>query len=421
MARLRHDGVRTLSVVAAGPSAPPRAARVAVFVQFGAHGLVTALWVAHVALVKGRLGLSDRDLGLALLALSGGAVASMQVVGALISRVGSRAGTRAAMVVLCVGGVLPSYASSLGTLCLALVVLGVGIGTCDVTMNAQAAEVENEYGRPVMAAFHAVWSLSGFAGAVACSAAIHAGWPMSRTTILGASLVGAAALLAGRWLLPPAGVGPRARAEAAAEAGVPRRGRRAGRRRLPAITWLLGALCFGSFLCEGAAGDWAGVHLREDLGATAGLAALAYGSFAAAMTAGRLVVDRVAGAVGGVPVLRYGGVLAVVGSLTVIAAPAPWLALLGWAVTGLGLSGVVPQLFSAAANLPGAPATLARVTSLGYLGTLSGPGIIGLVAQGTGLRVALLLLTVLAGFIAVGAGAGLRSATTGSATTGTIT
>jgi MFS family permease len=421
----RLSAVPAVAAVGAGR---PRAARVAVFVQFVAHGAVAALWVSHVALVKGRLGLDARDLGLALLALSAGSLVAMQGIGPLVRAVGTRAATRIGVLVLCGGGVLPSYARSLPTLALALAVLGGGIGMLDVSMNAQAAEVETRYPRPVMAAFHAAWSLTGMVTAVLCSLAIRSDWPMSRTTLLGASLVGAAALIASRWLLPPTtGDVPGADREAlgpefgpefgavevgAVEVGAvvgPVRRRWAARRRLPRITWLLGALCFGSFLCEGAAADWAGVHLREDLGATAGLAALGYGAFSGAMTAGRLVVDRVAGAVGGVPVLRYGGLLAVVGTLAVIAAPDPAVALAGWAVTGIGLAGVVPQLFSAAANLPGAPATLARVTSLGYLGTLAGPGIIGLVAQVTSLRAAFVLLTVLAGLVAVGAGAGLRS------------
>src|SRR5207249_909940 len=85
--------------------------------------------------------------------------------------------------------------------------------------------------------------------------------------------------------------------------------------RLPAAVWLLGSLCFASFMCEGAAADWAGVHLRDNLGAVAGLTALGYAAFSGAMTTGRLLVDRVAGAVGGLPVLRYGGALATTGLL----------------------------------------------------------------------------------------------------------
>jgi MFS family permease len=426
----RHEGVLAwgagrcglsatpVAATAEAGAAPPRAARLAVFAQFVAHGLATALWVAHVPVVKARLGLDERDLGLALLALSAGAILAMQLAGPLIRHMGTRAGTRMSTVVLCASVVLPAYVGGLPALAGALAVLGLSIGMLDVTMNAQAAEVETRYGRPVMAAFHAWWSLAGTVGAVLSGLAIRAGWPMSRTTVVGAVVLGAGALVASRWLLPPeprpdaAPAEVAGAAEAAAQAGVslgPLRRRWAGRQRLPRVSWLLGALCFGSFLCEGAAGDWAGVHLREDLGVSAGVAAFGYGAFAGAMTAGRLVVDRVAGAVGGIPVLRYGGLLAVAGSLAVVFAPSPPLAFAGWALVGLGLSGVVPQLFSASANLPGGAATLARVASLGYLGTLSGPAVIGFVAQVTNLSAAFLLLTVLAAFVAAAANAGLRA------------
>jgi MFS family permease len=370
---------------------------VAVFVQFVAHGTAAALWVAHIPVVKGRLGLDDRALGLALFAFSAGAVMAMQAIGPLVRRTSTRTANRVSAVVLAGGLLLPAYATDLSTLSAALFVLGVGIGLLDVAMNAQAAEVEVAYRRPIMAAFHAAWSLSGMLGAALGGLLIRAGVPMSRTVGVGAVVVLAAALVASRWLLPGAAAEP--------AADVPRR----GRRRLPGAVWLLGGLCFGSFMCEGAAADWAGVHLREDLGVAAGLAAFGYAAFAGAMTAGRLVVDRVAARVGSVPVLRYGGLLAVVGNLTVVLAPVPAVAIAGWALAGLGLSGIVPQLFSAAANTAGGdgPAALARVSSLGYLGTLVGPALIGLVAHLTGLGTALLLLVLLAGAVAVGAPAGL--------------
>ncbi len=374
---------------------------------------MTALWVAHIPVVKGRLGLDDRALGLALFAFSAGAVAAMQAIGPLVRRTGTRTANRISAVILCAALVPPAYASDLATLSAVLVAFGVGTGLLDVAMNAQAAEVEREYGRPIMAAFHAVWSLSAMVGAALCGLAIRAGWPMSRTLVAGAVLLGVAALVASRWLLPHAepvpvtgpdpitGPDPATGPESVIDPE-PRR-----RRRLPTTVWLLGGLCFGSFMCEGAAADWAGVHLRDVLGAAPGLAAFGYAAFAGAMTIGRLLVDRVAGAVGGLPVLRYGGVLAVAGVLTVVLAPVPAVAIAGWAVAGLGLSGVVPQLFSAAANsTTDGAAALARVSSLGYLGTLVGPAVIGLVAHVTGLDTALLLLVLLGAAIAVGAPAG---------------
>jgi MFS family permease len=512
-----------------------RAARAAIFVFFAAHGVLTALWVVHVPLVKARLHLDDRALGFGLFGMSAGAVVAMQAVGPLVRRTGTRAAVRFGAMVLAAALVPTAYVANLPALMIALFVFGMGIGLLDVAMNAQAAEVENGYRRPVMAAFHAGWSLSSVAGAAAGGLAIRAGWPMSRTVGLAAPLVGLLAVLASRWLLPatrpasfagapatpaipgsgsadpctgpgcadlpagpgcadpsagPGGVdppagpgcaGPRAGPGCAGpRAGPgcagPRTNLRAGRgrpvgrpagHRLPGTVWLLGGLCFGSFLCEGAAADWAGVHLRDNLGVQTGQAAFGYGAFAAAMTVGRLVADRVVAAVGALPVLRFGGALAAIGMLSVVVAPVPAVAVAGWAAAGLGLSGVVPLLFSTAANITGpvagaavrtvggtvarqaasgtpddgpaadagdepasatkgdrlaggapvdgpaggapvdGPAVLARVTALGYLGTLVGPAVIGLLAHVTGLGPALLLLVLVGVAIAVGARAGL--------------
>jgi predicted MFS family arabinose efflux permease len=464
-----------------------RAARAAIFVHFAAHGVLTALWVAHIPLVKARLNLDDRALGFGLFGMSAGAVVAMQAIGPLVRRAGARAATRLGVVILAAALVPTAYVADLPALVAALFAFGTGVGLLDVAMNAQAAEVENEYRRPVMAAFHAGWSLAAVAGAAAGGLAIRAGWPMSRTVTLGAGLVGLLTVLASRWLLPaarpaplldgpaatpsipgggpgPADTGspdPSANLRAAPgppdphaapgspDPGVGRSrpvGRHAGRR-LPGTVWLLGGLCFGSFLCEGAAADWAGVHLRETLGVQAGQAAWGYAAFAAAMTAGRLVADRVVAAVGALPVLRFGGALAAIGMLSVVVAPVPAVAVAGWGAAGLGLSGMVPLLFSTAANItapvvgtagamagrqPGGPAgcasegglttvledcpatasgegpaALARVTALGYLGTLVGPAVIGLLAHVTGLGPALLALVLVGMAIALGARAGL--------------
>jgi hypothetical protein len=151
------------------------------------------------------------------------------------------------------------------------------------------------------------------------------------------------------------------------------------------------------------------------------------------MTAGRLVADRVVAAVGALPVLRFGGALAATGMLSVVVAPVPAVAVAGWGAAGLGLAGVVPLLFSTAANITApavgtavratagdaaedgpaggasvdGPAALARVTALGYLGTLVGPAVIGLLAHVTGLGPALLFLVLVGVAIALGARAGL--------------
>lgn len=161
--------------------------------------------------------------------------------------------------------------------------------------------------------------------------------------------------------------------------------------------WVLAALALMIMLCEGAANDWSALHLKDVLGAPAGTAAFAYGTFAAAMTLGRLLADRVSARFGAMAVLRYGAALAAVGITIVALSPWIWAAFAGWALFGLGLSGCVPQLFSAAghADPTAAGTNVSRVAGLGYVGMLAGPAVIGWMTHIMALNHAFLLLTAM--------------------------
>ncbi len=150
-------------------------------------------------------------------------------------------------------------------------------------------------------------------------------------------------------------------------------------RTAPARIWILAALALMCMLCEGVANDWSTLDLKTILGAPAGTAAFAYGTYAASMTIGRLLADRVSRRFGSAAVLRYGAAMGAAGMAVVALSPWIWMALAGWALFGLGLSGCVPQLFSAAGHAdPAAAGTnVSRVAGLGYLGMLAGPAVIG--------------------------------------------
>jgi MFS family permease len=165
-------------------------------------------------------------------------------------------------------------------------------------------------------------------------------------------------------------------------------------------------------LCEGVANDWSTLDLKTILGAPAGTAAFAYGTFAATMTTGRLLADRVSRRFGSAAVLRYGAVAGAVGITVVALSPWIWLALAGWALFGLGLSGCVPQLFSAAGHAdPAAAGTnVSRVAGLGYLGMLTGPAAIGWMTRLVALNYTFLFPALLLVIAAATAGI-LRSGT----------
>jgi MFS family permease len=141
----------------------------------------------------------------------------------------------------------------------------------------------------------------------------------------------------------------------------------------------LAAIAFALLLTEGVAADWSALQVRDHLDVDDATAALAFGAFSCTMTVGRFAADRVAGAFGRVAVVRYGTLIAAFGLILIMASGWVPLTLLGWAMCGLGLSGGIPQIFTAAGNLGSTTAAtdMSRVFSLGYLGLLAGPSIIG--------------------------------------------
>ncbi|MEU3188355.1 MFS transporter [Streptomyces sp. NPDC006923] len=364
---------------------PLRAARQATFAFFTLNGFVLGMWIVHIPAVEQRAGISHAVLGWLLLLLGAGAFAGMQVVGPLADRYGARKVVPASAVLCSAAVVLPGLAEGPVALGAALLVLGFGNGCLDVSMNTHAVQVERGYARPVMSAFHALFSVGGVLAALIAARTLSWDWSPA-ATLAGVSVLGfVVTALAAPALLRPEPTGGGKSPEAVPSGGA--------RRRTPTRIWALAALALMLMLCEGVANDWSVLGLRDILDASASTAALAYGAFATAMTIGRLLTDRVAARFGPVAVVRHGAALAALG-LTA-AALAPWipLALIGWTVFGIGLSGCIPQLFSAAghADQDNAGANVSRVAGLGYLGMLAGPGVIGPLTHFVPLNVAFFL------------------------------
>ncbi|NBH03654.1 MFS transporter [Amycolatopsis sp. SID8362] len=376
----------------------PRAARFATFMFFGLNGFGMGMWVVHIPNVERATGISHSTLGALLLVLGGAAFAGMQVSGPLVDKLGHRRLVPAAGVFLGVALCAPGFADSWWTLGLALALFGFGNGAIDVGMNAHAVVVERAYPRPIMAAFHAMWSIGGAIAAAIGAATLGAGVPTGVTLTATGLLCIGLSLVSARFLMEPSEA-PAAVAEEPEAA--PARRRTPGR-----VVWLLGLLALALMLSEGVANDWAALHMEKVLGTSASTAAFAYGAFAVAMTTGRFLTDRVAAWAGPAAIVRYGAALAAVG-LT-IAAAAPWVpvSLVGWALFGLGLSGGVPQLFTAAGNLDtrASGALMARVVGLGYVGLLAGPAVIGGLTHWLPLNVTFALPVVLCVLAALSAG-----------------
>ncbi|MFC5822502.1 MFS transporter [Nonomuraea insulae] len=364
--------------------------RVAVYLLFFLSGAALGTWTARIPPIKEGLKLSDGQFSLALLGIAAGAVIGMTAVGPLVDRYGaSRIMIPAA---LAQGLVLvpPAYAPGLETLAASLLLFGVVHGVLDVSMNANAVEVERAHGRPIMSSFHAVFSVGGFAGATAGGLFAHAVLSPALTFWSVGAVIAVLAAWAALWALR------------SAPAPQPAVSGRAGR---PKGIVFLGVLAFCCLVGEGASADWSSVYLREDLAASPGFAAAGYAAFSIMMTAGRLAGDWLAARFGPVPLVRCCGLLAAAGLGLSLLVGEPVAGVIGFACFGAGLSCIVPQVFSAAGHRDPAFAgrALARVAAIGYLGLLSGPVFIGGAAELTGLPRALGIPALLAAFVALAA------------------
>lgn len=372
---------------------PLQAARLAVLGVFFLNGVALASWVVRIPAVQQKLSLGEGALGLALLGMAVGALVSMPLTGALISRFGSRPVVGGAALSLALAMVLPALAPGLLSLAAALFVLGASNGALDVSMNSQAVAVEKGYGRPIMASFHAAFSFGGLAGAAVGGVVAAAGIGVLAHLSAVAGLALVAALLAYRALMP-AGAD-------AGEDGAPAFAR-------PNRALLgLGIISFCVLLGEGAMADWSAVYLDGTLRTGPGFAAAGYAAFSLAMALGRLFGDGVTARFGAARVVRLGAAVAAIGLGAALAAGHPYAALAGFACAGVGFSIIFPAALSAAGRTQGMAAgpALAAVATAGYTGFLAGPPVIGFVAELVGLGGALYIVVALSAAIVLLGGA----------------
>lgn len=358
-------------------------ARFAVALAFTSFGIVLATWAVHLPSLQAATGISTAMLGTLLLTSGVGAIAGMQVAGKLVDRYGSFRVVGWVCAAMACSVLVPLTATSLPVAFLGALLYGVCAGMPDVAMNAAAVQVERAYGRPIMASFHAMFSVGAVLGSLISAAGFALGLSLSVSVALVAALCLVFAALAAVAMRSSS----TNESEDAREA--PAQSADLGARR---TIVLLGALAFLYLFAEGSAMDWSAVHARQHLSATPTASAVAFASMVTAMTVGRFTVDRMVRRLGSGRVVRWGAVVALVGFIVVMCSSVLTFTVVGWALVGLGLAGGLPQVFTAAGNLgTGAGKALARVAGLGYIAILAGPAVIGWSAEFSSINTALIL------------------------------
>lgn len=348
---------------------------------FFVNGAVIGTWVAQIPWIQERFELSRSAIGLVIVGMSLAVVLALPVAGQAVGRHGSERMSRTSGIACALSVNLAVLAPHPALVAAGLLVLGATNATMDVSMNSHGVRVEQARGRPIMSSLHAGWSFGGMTGAG--FAALMAGIGLDARAAVGLASVALVALVL--VLTPRIGRGSAAEGGDAPGFTLPSRG-----------VMLLAALCFLVMVTEGAMADWGGLYLRQDLGTSAAVAALAYAALTGGMTVGRVAGDAVNARIGPVALLRWGAALTAVPLAAMLLLGTPALALACLFLVGVGVANGVPLMISAAGRQPGSlpGADIAAVASMGSLGFLAGPPVIGFAADATSLPWALASLVL---------------------------
>lgn len=372
------------------PRSPLSRARWATRAQFLNLGFVIGCWGVHIPSVKGRYALGEGTLAIALLSMSVGSLLTLAIAGRVVGSLGARKTSVLAgwgfCLALGLSLLLPGYWALLPL----MMVFGASESVFDVAINAEGTTLETLSGRAVMSGFHGMFSLGAMGGAALTALLIRVGVP----AVVQLGAVGAAVALSiavsSRGMLESHPVGDAAQAH---------------------FTWPKGTLlligmliCFG-MLAEGVMYNWSVLYVQQELASPQEKAALAYVAFAGATAAMRFAGDSVRARVSERTMLLAGPAIAALAMVVVLLLARPWVAMVGFAIVGMGLATIVPILYNAATRVPGVSraAAIASVSSIGYVGFMIGPPIIGAMAHATTLTIAMGTLVVASLILIAGA------------------
>jgi MFS family permease len=354
---------------------------------FLANGFIIGAWGVRVAEVQRAHGLGEAGLGAALVCIGAGALLSMPPTGVLATRFGSAACVRVLVVVLAVAPAIAGISGSVPLLLVGLFVLGAGNGGLDVSMSTQAVAVERMLGRPMMSKLHALYSggylLSALVGGLIASAGVGVETHLALVGLIAAAIV----LTTSPWLIADRP------ARETARPGFARPSRK---------LLLLGLISFGALFTEGSITDWGSVYVKHVLEGSPVVAGAALATFGAGMALSRLSGDYLRTRFGSVALLTVGAALTGISLTAALALATPAATIVAFLFAGFGLGNCFPVALAAAGFVEsdaGVASSVASVATIGYVGFLMGPALIGLLTTALSLPGALCSLVVAMGVI----------------------
>lgn len=365
-------------------------ARLACMFYFMAPGLAYGLVTSRMPALKNMTGTTEGELGIILLCFGLSALIGLAFAPRLIAKISAKTTLLASSLACMVFVVLVSFSSSVWFFGIAMALLGICMGLCDVTMNVQGVEVERAYKKSSMNILHAGYNIG--AAAAACAGSIFAATNFG----VWVNFVLPVAVMAGMlwWAEPRLVTGnleKPERSESSPLVSVK------PKKRLPFLVWVCGLLCVCCYVSEGSVGEWGSLYLHQEKAAPESIAALVFAGFSICSLLCRLVADRLRNHFGDFLVSTAGATISLAGMLTVLSSSSWSICLIGYAMMGLGQAPIVPIAFSRAGAIKGV--STARATSLvsllAYAGLLFAPPAFGLSAEHFGLHTALCAVPVL--------------------------
>lgn len=365
-------------------------ARLACMFYFMAPGLAYGLVTSRMPALKNMTGATEGELGIILLCFGLSALIGLAFAPRLIAKISAKTTLLASSLACMVFVVLVSFSSSVWFFGIAMALLGICMGLCDVTMNVQGVEVERAYKKSSMNILHAGYNIG--AAAAACAGSIFAATNFG----VWVNFVLPVAVMAGMlwWAEPRLVTGnleKPERSESSPLVSVE------PKKRLPFLVWVCGLLCVCCYVSEGSVGEWGSLYLHQEKAAPESIAALVFAGFSICSLLCRLVADRLRNNFGDFLVSTAGATLALAGMLTVLSSSSWSICLIGYAMMGLGQAPIVPIAFSRAGAIKGVSTVRATslVSLLAYAGLLFAPPAFGLSAEHFGLHTALCAVPVL--------------------------
>ena len=353
-------------------------------------GLCFATWASRIPVIKTTLHLSEGQLGSILFALPVGQLTAMVFSGKLVAKYGSHKVLPIALCFYLSGLICLGLATQGWQLALGLFGFGLASNFCNISINTQGVLTEGLFKKTMMGSFHGMWSLAGFTGALISFLLLS----LNISTVLHFAIVGFIVLINlffnYKYLIKV----KTKNITVVAKKGFSRPD--------STLIWL-GIIGFCCMASEGIMFDWSGVYFKDIVKAPGSLIILGYTSFMVMMATGRFLGDRFIQKYGAKKILQFSGCIISIGLFLAVAFPYLIPCTLAFMLVGIGVSSIVPTVYSAAGKNTKVPTSIAltTVTSVSFLGFLIGPPMIGYIAELTSLKYSFGLIAFFGFFITI--------------------